>query len=280
MNSIKLRSRGQEVHFLAEILKKQGYNVLVSNFFGTDIDTAVKDFQLKNNLVVDGVVGLKTWMKLIEKENQIINSNDKLLSEKDLFDFAGEYNLELAAVKAVNQIESSGKGFLAFGKPRILFEGHVFWSELKKRNIQPNNFLNSLSQDVLYEKWTKKYYRGGEGEYERMEKAANISALPGTKEAAYCSASWGAFQIMGYNYKIMGYNSIDSWVSAMNEHEREHLAAFGKFISIKSISGKKLIDWLREKNWDKFAEGYNGSGYKKNKYDEKLNTAYNKYLSS
>lgn len=280
MNSIKLRSRGQEVHFLAEILKKQGYNVLVSNFFGTDIDTAVKDFQLKNNLVVDGVVGLKTWMKLIEKENQIINSNDKLLSEKDLFDFAGEYNLELAAVKAVNQIESSGKGFLAFGKPRILFEGHVFWSELKKRNIQPNNFLNSLSQDVLYEKWTKKYYRGGEGEYERMEKAANISALPGTKVAAYCSASWGAFQIMGYNYKIMGYNSIDSWVSAMNEHEREHLAAFGKFISIKSISGKKLIDWLREKNWDKFAEGYNGSGYKKNKYDEKLNTAYNKYLSS
>lgn len=280
MNSIKLRSRGQEVHFLAEILKKQGYNVLVSNFFGTDIDTAVKDFQLKNNLVVDGVVGLKTWMKLIEKENQIINSNDKLLSEKDLFDFAGEYNLELAAVKAVNQIESSGKGFLAFGKPRILFEGHVFWSELKKRNIQPNNFLNSLSQDVLYEKWTKKYYRGGEGEYERMEKAANISALPGTKEAAYCSASWGAFQIMGYNYKNLGYNSIDSWVSAMNEHEREHLAAFGKFISIKSISGKKLIDWLREKNWDKFAEGYNGSGYKKNKYDEKLNTAYNKYLSS
>src|SRR5690606_20329627 len=131
MNTIKIRSRGQEVHFLAEILKKQGYNVLVSNFFGSDIDAAVKDFQLKNSLVVDGVVGLKTWMKLIEKENQIIKSNDKLLSEKDLFDFAGEYNLELAAVKAVNQIESSGKGFLAFGKPRILFEGHVFWSELK-----------------------------------------------------------------------------------------------------------------------------------------------------
>lgn len=278
MNTIKLRSRGQEVHFLAEILKKQGYNVLVSNFFGSDIDAAVKDFQLKNSLVVDGVVGLKTWMKLIEKENQITNSNDKLLSEKDLFDFAGEYNLELAAVKAVNQIESSGKGFLAFGKPRILFEGHVFWSELKKRNIQPNNFLNSLSQDVLYEKWTKKYYRGGEGEYERMEKAANISALPGTKEAAYCSASWGAFQIMGYNYKNLGYNSIDSWVSAMNEHEREHLAAFGKFISMKSISGKKLIDWLREKNWDKFAEGYNGSGYNKNKYDEKLKAAYSKYV--
>ena len=278
MKTIKFRSNGQEVHFLAEILEKLGYKVYVSNYFGTDIDAAVKDFQLKNGLVVDGIVGLKTWMKFIEKEKQIVESNDKLLSEKDLIYFSDRYGLELAAVKAVNQIESSGKGFLAFGKPRILFEGHVFWSELKKRNIQPNNFLNSLSQDVLYEKWTKKYYRGGEGEYERMEKAANISALPGIKEAAYCSASWGAFQIMGYNYKNLGYNSIDSWVSAMNEHEREHLAAFGKFISMKSISGKKLTDWLREKNWDKFAEGYNGSGYKKNKYDEKLKAAYSKYV--
>ncbi len=280
MNTIKLRTRGQEVHFLAEILEKLGYKVLVSKYFGADIDTAVKDFQLKNSLVVDGVVGLKTWMKLIEKENKIIKSNDKLLSEKDLVDFAKMYELELATVKAVNQIESSGKGFLAFGKPRILFEGHVFWKELKKRNIEPNSFLNSLSQDILYDKWTKKYYKGGEGEYERMEKAAGISDLPGTKEAAYCSASWGAFQIMGYNYKNLGYNSIDNWVAAMSEHEREHLAAFGKFISMKSISGKKLINWLQEKNWEKFAEGYNGSGYKKNKYDEKLNAAYNKYLSS
>jgi hypothetical protein len=279
MNTIKYRSRGQEVHFLAELLAKLGYKVLVSDYFGTDIDAAVKDFQLKNNLVVDGVVGLKTWMTLIEKDKQSVNANSKLLSEKDLIDFADRYNLELAAVKAVNQIESSGKGFLAFGKPRILFEGHVFWNELKKRNLQPNSFLNSLTQDVLYEKWTKKYYRGGEGEYERMERAAGISASPLAKEAAYCSASWGAFQIMGYNFKNLGYNSIDNWVSAMNEHEREHLAAFGKFIAMKSISGKKLVDWLKEKNWAKFAEGNNGSGYKKNKYDEKLKAAYNKYLS-
>ena len=83
MKTIKLRSRGSEVHFLAELLEKLGYKVLVSDFFGIDIDNAVKDFQLKNSLVVDGVVGLKTWLKLIEKEKQIVKSNDKLLSEKD-----------------------------------------------------------------------------------------------------------------------------------------------------------------------------------------------------
>jgi predicted N-acyltransferase len=83
---------------------------------------------------------------------------------------------------------------------------------------------------------------------------------------------------MGYHFKNLGYNSIDDFVSAMKEHEREHLAAFGKFIALKSISGKKLVEWLKEKNWAKFAEGYNGAGYKKNKYDEKLRAAYHKYL--
>jgi len=279
MKTIKLRSQGQEVHFLSEILEKLGYIVKVSTYFGNDVDAAVKDFQLKNNLVVDGIVGLKTWMKLFEKENQIVAENNKHLSEKDLIDFSGKFGVELAAVKAVNQVESSGKGFLVIGKPRILFEGHVFWSELKKRNLNPNNLLSIENQDILYEKWTKKYYRGGAGEYERLEKAAGIFNLPEVKEAAFCSASWGAFQIMGYHFKNLGYNSIDSFVSAMFEHEREHLVAFGKFISMKSFSGKKLLNWLIEKNWEKFAEGYNGSGYKKNKYDEKLKAAYNKYMN-
>ena len=58
---------------------------------------------------------------------------------------------------------------------------------------------------------------------------------------------------------------------------REHLEAFGKFIKLNSFRGNKLIDWLREKNWANFAHAYNGSGYKTNKYDTKLQVAYDKY---
>ena len=277
MKILKYRSQGEEVYLLEEILDKLGYKVYVSKFFGKDTDVAVKDFQLKNNLVVDGIVGLKTWAKLYEKDQRLISDTNKFLSEKDLKDFAQSMELELASVKSVNEVESSGKGFLAQGRPRILFEGHVFWRELKKRNIDPNILLNPEVEDILYEKWTKKYYKGGAGEYTRLGKAATISDLPGVKAAAYCSASWGSFQIMGYHYKKLGYNSIEHFVEQLNKHEREHLIAFGKFISMAGFSGKKLIDWLREKQWEKFAHGYNGSGYKKNKYDTKLKAAYEKY---
>lgn len=277
MKTVKFRSRGPEVLFLNEILEKLGYKVYVSESFKTDTDIAIRDFQKRNDLVVDGVVGIKTWTRLIKKENQITGSDDKFLSENDLVAFAESFDLELPAVKAVNEVESRGKGFLLVGKPRILFEGHVFWRELKKRNINPADLVKSDNQDILFEKWTRKFYQGGAKEYDRLDKAASISEDPLVKEAAHCSASWGAFQIMGFHYKNLGYDSIFQFVELMNSHEREHLNAFGKFISASYFSKRKLIDWLREKQWDKFAHGYNGSGFRKNKYDIKLAKAFEKY---
>ncbi|MBP2831613.1 N-acetylmuramidase family protein [Aquimarina sp. U1-2] len=277
MKTLRYRSRGDEVYYLEEILTKLGYEVYISNFFGKDTQEAVKDFQSKNDLVVDGVVGLKTWTKLIAAEDSLGNFNNKFLSEQDVKDFADQFDLELAMVKAVNEIESRGKGFLIDGRPVILFEGHIFWRELEKRGINPSQYVSNHTKDVLYKKWTRTHYKGGSGEYDRLEKAAGISDVSSFHDAAYCSASWGAFQIMGFHYDHLGYASIDHFVSEMYEHEREHLKAFGKFIQKTSFKGKPLIDWIKEKNWARFAEGYNGPGYKKNKYDSKLKNAYLKY---
>jgi len=274
MKTLKYKSRGEAVYILEELLVRLGYEVFVSQYFGSDTRQAVMDFQLKNNLVVDGLVGAKTWSKLIEKDQQFILFNDKFLSESDIKEFAQQHNLEIAVVKAVNSVESRGKGFLIHGRPVILFEGHVFYRELEKRGIVPSEHMSQKCANVLYQRWVKTFYQGGAGEYTRLEKAAGMSDKPEFHDAAYCSASWGSFQIMGYHYKSLGYASIDHFVSEMYEHEREHLNAFGKFISVNAISGKPLVDWLRDRNWAKFARGYNGAGYQQNKYDVKLQNAY------
>lgn len=273
MKTLSYRSRASEVFLLEEILTRLGYQVVVSNYFGLDTHKAVLDFQQKNGLVVDGKVGVKTWSKLLEADNDPLEFNHKILSEQDLVDFARQYNLEVPAVKAVNEVESSGKGFLVDGRPKILFEGHVFWRELKKRNINPEDLLNDESKDVLYSTWTKNHYLGGTGEYLRLERAAALSPSKEVREAAYSAASWGAFQIMGYHYRSLGYESIETFVSKMKDHEREHLRAFGKFLDVNN-----LIRHLINKDWTKFAKGYNGISYKVNKYDEKLKAAYERYL--
>jgi len=266
MRTIKLGTKSTEVYYLNELLEKLKYSVIVSDYFGVGTDKAVKDFQLKNNLVVDGVVGLKTWSTLIEKNKSIVSSNNKLLSEQNLIEFAKTHNLELAVVKAVNEVESGGKGFLVDGRPKILFEGHIFWRELEKRNINPGNFANA-NPDILYKNYSKKYYLGGVAEYNRLEKAIKINA-----EAAKSAASWGLYQIMGFNAVSIGYKSVNDYVDKMYLNEGEHLKAFGLF-----LAKNNLIGLLRNKKWAEFAAKYNGPGYKTNKYDEKLMKSYVKF---
>lgn len=273
MRTIKAGAKSPEVYYLNELLAKLKYSVIVSDYFGTATDKAVKDFQSNNNLVVDGVVGLKTWSALLEKSKNSFSSNSKLLSEQNLIDFSNQFNLELAVVKAVNEVESNGKGFLIDGRPKILFEGHIFWRELEKRGINPRSYLNSNNQDILFENYTKKYYVGGTAEYTRLEKARNLGQDKKIKDAANSSASWGLFQIMGFNALSIGYKSVDEFVEKMNQNEGEHLKAFGLF-----LEKNNLISLLRNKNWASFALKYNGPAYKTNKYDEKLMKAYQKYL--
>lgn len=274
MRYIKLRSRGEFVSYLQELLGKLGYDIPATGYFGSMTDAAVRDFQRKNDLVVDGEVGIKTWTVLIGKTKPAQELESKFLGEQDLRDFAIQNNLELAAVKAVNEVESSGKGFLVDGRPKILFEGHEFWRQLKLRGINPSSIANASNADVLYSSWTRSHYLGGTGEYSRLEKAAVLHPDPKFREAALSSASWGSYQIMGYHSVKLGYSSVQEFVDEMYKHERNQLQAFGRYISVFGC-----IHHLRVKNWAKFAHCYNGPQYAKNKYDIKMANAYSKYLT-
>lgn len=272
MKTLRYRSNSADVYVLEELLVQLGYQVYISNYFGKDTHNAILDFQEKNNLVVDGIVGQKTWATLIAKQQSLTKFNKKFLSEDDLKNFAQKYDVPLAAVKAVNEVESSGKGFLIDGRPRILFEGHIFWKQLKKRGVNPEDFVEERTKNVLYKKWTKNFYQGGEQEYNRLEKAAGMSDLDAVHDAAYASASYGAFQIMGFHYSSLGYNSVDSFVADMYTHESAHLDAFGMYCKVNN-----LIKYLQNQQWTKFALGYNGPAQAQNKYDVKLKKAFDKY---
>lgn len=272
MDFIKYRSRGSSVAFLQELLSKLGYPIPSTGYFGRKTEESVMDFQAKNHLVIDGKVGIKTWTVLLEKTNPADAFGGKFLEEQDLKDFASKYGLELAAVKAVNEVESSGKGFLIDGRPKILFEGHIFWKELKKRAIDPIELSNFENADVLYSKWTKQHYLGGTREYERLEKAASLGNNPLIKDAALASCSWGSYQIMGFHAENLGYDSISDFVDQMEKHERNHLEAFGRYLKVYGC-----LKHLKNLAWTPFALCYNGPAQAQNKYDEKMKKAYLRY---
>lgn len=275
---LKLNAKGDAVTMLQELLNEFDYNLVVNGNFNGATDAAVRDFQTKNKLVSDGVVYTKTWIRLLNNSPvDMVDMEGRFLKEQDIVRTAGRLGIEVAVLKAVNEVESNGRGFNIDGSVKILFEGHVFWQQLKDRSINPNSFVSG-NESVLYPKWVKKYYLGGKGEYTRLNKAIGIwssssSAIQvaGT-EAAYAAASWGLFQIMGYHFKALGYKEVIEFVGEMKESEGKQLDIFAKYIEVNN-----LLKYLRNKQWADFALRYNGAGYKANKYDEKLAKAYQKY---
>lgn len=61
---IKYGSRGDDVSELQKKLNENGYSLTVDGDFGSETQKAVQDYQRKNGLTVDGIVGKNTWGKL------------------------------------------------------------------------------------------------------------------------------------------------------------------------------------------------------------------------
>jgi len=167
---------------------------------------------------------------------------------------ARDIGCDEAAIRAVIQVESSG-GFLPDKRPKILFERHHF-------HRFTNGKFSASNPDISSSKAGG--YKGNTAEYGRLERAAKLD-----RAAALKSASWGAFQIMGSNHKVAGFNDVESFCKAMCEGEDDHLRAFVKF-----VKANRLDDELCRRDWEGFARGYNGPNFRKFHYAEKLGAAY------
>ncbi|USD34642.1 MULTISPECIES: N-acetylmuramidase family protein [Vibrio] len=182
----------------------------------------------------------------------------KGLTDEDYHDAAESLGCEVAAIKAVSEVESSGSGFFESGLPCILFEAHQFSKYSDRRFDESHPNLSSR-------KWDRSLYVGGEKEYDRLKQAIDLD-----RTAALKSASFGRYQIMGFNHQAAGYDDVETFVHDMFVAERHHLMAFVNFIK----SNSKLHEAIQALDWPTFARYYNGPGYAENRYDEKLESAY------
>lgn len=194
----------------------------------------------------------------------------KELKELDYISAAHILRCEVAAIKAVCEVEAPRGGYYKDGRVRILYEPFVFGG---LTNHKFDNYVVQID-DVNYPLslkgvWSlqRAMYGRESIQHEKLEAAKKLDAT-----AAIKSCSWGKFQILAANHVECGYNTAEEFVEAMQESERAQLYAFANFVKFK-----KIDDDLRSLNWAGFAKVYNGPGYAKNKYDVKLAEAYKKY---
>lgn len=182
------------------------------------------------------------------------------ITDGDIAELADRWSVNPCHLRAVLAVESAGSGFLlkepAPARPKILFEAHWFY----KLTPKP---VSRTRPDLSSKRWNRKLYKGGSAEWDRLRDAMAFDPLPALK-----SASWGLGQVMGFNYKVAGCASVEQFVVENFTGEKQQFNHMLNFVDNNSLMGH-----LRAGRWASFARGYNGAGYRANRYDEKLAAA-------
>lgn len=269
MTTLRHGDRSQAVRMLQKNLNNHGAKLDVDGSYGDDTEAAVRAYQLKVGLVADGVAGSKTQTSLAGGDCA------QLLRNNDLIAAAERLGVPLASIYAINEVESKGKGFFDNGKPVILFERHIMYRQLSKVRHEGDDpaelkrhadQLAAVNPALVNPK--SGGYSGGTAEHQRLSMARLIDDT-----AALESASWGAFQVMGFHWQRLGYTSVQDFVAVMSAGESQQFDAFTRFIETDPVLHKAL----KARKWAEFAKLYNGPDYQRNLYDVKLQRAYERH---
>ena len=269
MITLRHGDRSQAVRDLQRKLNDRGAKLIADGAFGDATEAAVRAYQAKVGLVSDGIAGPKTLAGLQGQDT------GKLLKHADLLQASLRLGVPVAAVYALNEVESKGRGFLDNGKPVILYERHVMYKRLQLVRSTGDDEEQLLQRALLLAKQAPALvnpkaggYIGGTAEHQRLAQARQLDDV-----AALESASWGAFQVMGYHWQRLGYASIHDFVAEMNSSEAEHLEVFVRYIEADT----NLLKALKAQKWATVAKLYNGPDYQRNLYDVKLERAFERH---
>lgn len=187
---------------------------------------------------------------------------------------AAAVGLDYARLMAFIEVESGGKGFADDGKIIIQFEPTWFHRYLTQFKIA-HEFITGVDtkgrKTYKITAGDKTLQNGVEGQ--TSEWIAFNTAFAIHPKSALLSTSIGLMQVMGFNYKACGYDSVDAMWDDFKRGEINQIQGAANFI--KSVPA--LLKALQLKDWPHAAYYYNGEGYAVNHYDVKLANAFAKY---
>jgi hypothetical protein len=164
---------------------------------------------------------------------------------------------EWEVIGAVARTEALRGAYGPDGLPTVLFERHKFSKFTDGRYDREHPDISNRDA-------------GGYGDgshanaWTRLLKAYDLDP-----DAALRSTSWGQFQMMGFNYHMTPHKDAQTLVAFLAASEANQLEVFMDFVRFNS-----LTDALRERNWRKFAQAYNGDDYERNNYHAVMERHY------
>lgn len=256
---MKLGAKGSLVMSLQQLLCAHGFPCETDGWFDQETKAAVIAFQKANGLIPYGVVGPRT--------NACLNGqrDPRWLTPGAVEAAAKTLDVPVAALLAVIDVESDGTGFVD-GKISILFERHHFHRLVSEKSPERAAQIQQMIPGICSP--NRGGYAGGVAEHVRFSAAYEFEP-----DAAICATSFGMFQVMGFHWQLVGCKSPADFYQQMLSGEDAQLDILVRFIQSQPGMQKAL----KARKWADFARLYNGTAYRENKYDTKLQDAFEQF---
>lgn len=210
--------------------------------------------------VQDGVYGPATRAAILKA----LTGPAYALDKQGVEDAAGQigHGVTVPHIYASYDCECTGSPFIA-GRPTILFEPHRFSKATGHR-------FDATHPNISSPTWNRHLYPGSQdGRWAQLLDAVALDV-----DAAFASASYGGFQILGENYRLC--DAVSPWAFAWREAQSADDQLYGYVMFVKNAGLAAKLAACKPNDpvsCRPFCVGYNGTAERENNYEGRFAAA-------
>ena len=278
-NNLKIGSQGDDVLELQKKLNSTGYgyNLDEDGIFGNNTLSAVKDYQQRSGLTVDGIVGTNTWGALTGNATTSTPTTDTTTETK-----APSYEYTpYEKSDVVKQAEALLQQQLANKPGAYQSSWQTQLNETLDKILNREKFSYDLNGDMLYQQYKDQY--ATQGKMAMMDTMGQAAALTGGYGNSYAQ-SVGQQAYQGYMQQLND-RIPELYQLALDQYNREGDALYNQASLMASMEDQdygRYRDQLNDYNveLDRLTEDARYQGeLDYNKWADSADRAYQMYLN-
>lgn len=266
-NQVSYGSQGSDVTELQKLLNQNGYTLDTDGIFGAKTQEAVKDYQQKNNLDVDGIVGTNTWGALTKANTGTTTTQAPTTNDTNTgfqYDAYQESDVVKQAQAMLQQQLANKPG--AYTSP---WQSQL--NDTISKIMNREKFSYDLNADVLYNQYKDQYTT--QGKMAMMDTMGQAAAMTGGYGNSYAQgvgqqAYQGhlqqlndkipeLYQLALNKYEMEGNELLDQY-SVLGAQEQQDYGRHRDTVSDYNVELDRLLNQYnaeRDYDYSKWADG-------------------------
>ena len=274
-------SQGNEVKELQTTLNNYGYNLDEDGIFGSKTLSAVKDYQTKNNLSVDGIVGKNTWGSLLSSGSNTTSTTAPKTDTTATTSKTSAGTIKTTADGYTYNDYSEGDSvksafaYLESLKQQKPGEYKSQWQqgldEAMKKILNREKFSYDLNGDALYQQYKDQYKN--QGKMAMQDTMGQAAAMTGGYGSSY-GQSVGQQTYQGYMQQLTD-KIPELYQLALDQYNREGEELYNEY---GLYADRENQDYGRYR--DKVADYNTDLDRAENRYYTERDYDYGKYVDN